>query len=135
MVFSPGRTAIAAITQAKPTAVTTETAHGLVTGQIVRLHVPPAYGMYQLNQGIFNVVVTSTTTFTLQNILPPLPDIDSESFTAFTIPSNPQFTAEVIPMGQGLFKQLQPDWAATNDIAVKRVEDATRNITRVNIPF
>ena len=94
MTFSPPRAAISAITQANPV-VTTATNHNLSTGNVVRLHVPPTYGMFPLNNGAFTIVVQSPTTFALYfSQIQPLVSVNSTNYPAFTIPANPRFTAK-----------------------------------------
>lgn len=136
MTFSPPRVAISAITQANPCVVTTASNHNLTTGQVVRLHVPLNYGMVQLNQVSAIITVLSPTTFSLQATqVPPAVNIDSTTFTAFTIPSKPQFTAEVLPMGAGPTPVKRPAWAVTNNVCTSLVEDAITNIDLTEIPF
>lgn len=136
MTFSPSRVAISAITQANPCVITTASNHNMTTGQVVRLHVPLSYGMVQLNQLAASITVLSATTFSLQATqVPTAVNIDSSSFTAFTIPSKPQFTAEVLPIGAGPTPQTTPQWAVTNNVCQSLVEDATTNIDLTEIPF
>ncbi len=136
MSFSPDRVPISGITQANPAVVTTGVNHNLTTGQVVRLHVPSTYGMVQLNQRQVSVTVLTPTTFSIQvTLVPPAVNIDSTQFVAFTTPTNPQFTAEVLPIGSG------PTPITTNPIAILRnscdtpIADATVNISTTPIPF
>lgn len=83
------RSDISAVSQADPCAVTTSSAHGYSTGQIVRItdlgNVGPnatARGMDQINNNRYKIVVTGSTTFTLQDPISG-EDIDSTSFTAY----------------------------------------------------
>src|SRR5271154_4088369 len=102
MSFSPPRVAISGITQANPCVVTTSSNHNLATGAIVRLHVPKNFGMNELDNKIFSITVIMPTSFSLQlTQIPPAINVNSTNFTAFTIPSNPQFTAEVLSIGSG----------------------------------
>jgi len=102
MTFSPPRVAISAITQANPCVVTTSSNHNLNTGGVVRIHVPNNYGMTPLNQQMFIITVLSTTTFSLQySHIPSSINVDSTHYPAFTVPSNPGFTAEVLSIGSG----------------------------------
>jgi len=136
MTFSPPRVAISAITQANPCVVTTSSNHNLTTGGVVRLHVPNNYGMVQLNNFIFSVTVLSPTTFSLQTKqVPPAINVDSTNFTAFTIPSNPQFTAEVISVGSGPTPLTNVAWQSTNNFCDSTIADQTLNISTTEIPF
>jgi hypothetical protein len=66
---------ISAITQASPAAVTSSTAHGLKTGDIITLSIPA--GMTELDEWGGKVTVTSPTAFTLDGV-------DSTGYTLFT---------------------------------------------------
>lgn len=66
---------ITAITQANPAVVTTEDAHGLITGD--RVYVYRVAGMTQVNAIVFDITVLSTTTFSLDGI-------DSSAYGAYT---------------------------------------------------
>lgn len=136
MTFSPPRVAISAITQANPCVVSTSANHNLVTGAVVRLHVPKNYGMVPLNNNLYIVTVLSSTTFSLQATqVPPAVNIDSSAFPAFTIPSNPGFTAEVISVGSGPSPVTNVSWQVTNNFCDSSLADASQNIALVNQPF
>lgn len=140
MSFSPPRSAIALITNSLPCVVGTSTPHQLTTGQIVRLHVPQNYGMFELNQLLVSITVIGQQLFTIQATQTPYPiDIDSTTFTPFSIPvfnqNDPGFTAEVLPVGSGPILQGSPDWALTNRVFVTKVDDATTNTSTSPIPF
>jgi len=87
---------IAAVTQSNPTEVTTTFAHGYISGTIVRLDIPPACGMQQMNGLTGTILVTGTTTFDI--------NIDSTLFDAFSIPVSPgaheDICAQVVPIGE-----------------------------------
>jgi hypothetical protein len=136
MTFSPPRVAISAITQANPCVVTTEEDHLLHTGAVVRLHVPKNYGMDPLNNNAYIITVLSSTMFSLQaKQVPPSINIDSTEFPAFTIPSNPQFTAEVISIGSGPTPLTNTVPQTLNNVCVTILENAEQNITIINPPF
>lgn len=136
MTFVPQRTAISAITQANPCVVTTEEDHNLTSEQKVRLHVPPNYGMSNLDQGLFSVTVITPTTFSLQYTqVPPAQNVDSTLYPAFTIPSNPQFTAEVLAVGSGPAPVIEPQVYQLNNVCISDVLDATLNNSTTEIPF
>lgn len=136
MTFSPPRVAISAITQANPCVVSTSSNHNLTTGQIVRIHVPKNYGMVPLNQNLYSVTVLSPTTFSLQTSqVPPAINVNSSNFPAFTVPSKPGFTAEVLAVGSGPTTITNTAWQTTNNFCDSLVQDATQNIDQVEIPF
>lgn len=95
-VFKPAMRIIVAITNGFPSQVTTSFAHGYLTGEIVRIVVPPADGMQQINGLVGTLTVNSDTTF--------LMDIDTTSFDIFAIPEDPlpqvNTCAMVIPIGE-----------------------------------
>jgi hypothetical protein len=70
--------------------------HQYESGLIARINIPFGFGMSQLNQFEGIVMVTSTSTFTM--------DIDTTSFDPFVVPlSNPGHfytPACVVPMGE-----------------------------------
>jgi hypothetical protein len=118
--FYPNRLTVAAITAANPAVISTTTAHGLTVGQQVRILVPSAFGMTQMNalQGVITVV-NSTTSFTIGSI-------DSSAFTAFAWPaatSVPFTPAQVIPIGSG----PSPVTYGTVTYNVDVLDDATIN--------
>lgn len=136
MTFIAPRSPISAITRANPCVVTTSSNHYLTTGSIVRLNVPKTYGMVELNHMALIVTVISTTTFSLQyTLVPPPKNVNSINFTAFVIPSKPQFTAEVIPIGSGPSPITSPPQFATNSTCYSLPNDPTVNNSTVPIPF
>lgn len=136
MTFSPPRVAISSITQANPCVIATSSNHNLSTGQIVRIHVPQNYGMVNLNNKTFSVTVLSTSTFSIQYIqIPPLVNVDSTNYPAFTVPSNPRFTAEVISVGSGPTPIRNTQWQAIDNFCDTLLGDTTVNIATTNQPF
>lgn len=95
-VFAPAMRIISAITNSNPVSVTTTFAHGYQSGTIVRIDIPVADGMQQLNSMFGPITVTSTTTFTLP--------IDSTQFDVFAIPASPSphdnICALAVPIGE-----------------------------------
>ena len=112
-VFQPAMRLIASITNAVVPTVTTTIAHNYKTGTIVRLDIPPADGMQQLNQQTCPIIVTGTTTFTIP--------IDTTAFDPFSIDEmanvHVNICALVVPIGE------------TNDILTA----ATQNVLPNNI--
>lgn len=79
---------ISGITQADPCVVTTSSAHGFQTGQLVRFTdlgsfgLATARGMDQLNNNRYEIIVLSTTTFSLKDAITG-DVIDSSSYVAY----------------------------------------------------
>lgn len=94
--YYPAMRLIAAITNGNPAVITTTFAHGYGTGIIVRIVVPKADGMEQINGMTGTITVTGDTTFTI--------DIDTTYFEAFAIPGvyppHTDICALVIPIGE-----------------------------------
>lgn len=100
--FYPYSNVISAITNAHPLTITTVNPHGYQSYLIVRIDIPSADGMTQLNQQTGTITVTSPTTFTMP--------IDSTSYAPFSIPEDPgnpgypppgvQVCAMVVPIGE-----------------------------------
>lgn len=78
---SPPVVSLSGITRANPAVVTTATAHGLLTGDGVKMNTSGS-GMIQVNGQSYKVIVLSTTTFSLQTIAGV--GVDSTGFTAYT---------------------------------------------------
>jgi hypothetical protein len=136
MTFVPGRSVIISITQAYVCVVTTLSVHNLSTGNIVRIHVPKNFGMVPLNNGLFSITVLSPTSFSLQySQTPPSVNVNSLNYPAFTIPVNPQFTAEAIAAGTGATPVTATAPQVLNNICFSEVNDATRNIAVSNQPY
>lgn len=94
-IFKPAMRVITAITNSFPAVVTTSFAHGYIDGLIVRLDIPPLFGMQQANQLTGQIVVTGDDTFSI--------DIDTTLFDTFTNPSpGPQnyTSAQAVPIGE-----------------------------------
>lgn len=95
-VFQPAMRIIAAITTTNPAIVTTTFAHQYKDGTIVRLDIPSADGMPQMNGLTGTITITSSTTFAI--------NIDATSFQPFAIPISPlpqtNTCAMVVPIGE-----------------------------------
>jgi len=99
-IFYPRRRRITKITQATSAVVTMSVTHGYKVGQVVRMVVPAAFGMVEMNgiQATITAVDTTTTTGNSITI-----NVDSSAFTAFSFPLTaavPFTVAEVVPMGE-----------------------------------
>lgn len=109
-LFYPANRVIANITQASPAVITTLVDHGYTTGQQVRIKVPAACGMIQLNDLTATVTNINASTFSI--------NIDTTGFTAFNFPlpaAVPFTPAEVIPVG-ATPSVLQPLGDATTNV-------------------
>src|SRR5271157_2977155 len=119
--FYPRHRYITGITAAAPAVVTMSVVHGFQVGEKVRLIVPAAFGMVEMNNllGTVTAISHSATVNTITL------DIDSSAFTAFAFPTTATAAlgmsfAMVVPVGE----------AATNTIALpvgNSLDDATRN--------
>lgn len=113
-MFYPRHRYISSITQAANAVVELTVAHDYNVGEIIRMQVPPAYDMVEMNglQATILAIDLALNTITL--------DIDSTAFTAFVWPltADVPFTpAQTIPLG---------DSANTS-------EAATRNLSNIGI--
>lgn len=96
--FQKSMRIIGAITNSNPAHITTTFAHNFITGQIVRLIIPPFVGMKQANQQSGTITVTGLTTFDI--------DIDTTYYDAFVMPAVPPlgytgFTCpQIVPFGE-----------------------------------
>lgn len=90
--FQPAMRIVTAITQAGQAAVTTSFDHDYVDGTIVRFHIPPVFGMYQLDTLYSELTVTGPTTFTV--------DIATLNFDPFVVPGGTTQYAQVTAIGE-----------------------------------
>jgi len=136
MSYTPNRVAITGITQAKPAVVTTASAHNLSTGNVVRLHVPQAFGMTPLNNLLLIITVLSTTTFSLQySQIPPGWNVDSTNYPEFIAATNQGKTAEVLPVGSGPTPIFNTPSQFESHTCETKIDDAWTNVATVNQPF
>ncbi len=95
-IFKPAMRLVAGITQSNPAVVTTTFAHQYVTGTTVRLDIPSACGMPQINTQTGVITIIDPVTFNI--------DIDSTNFYPFAIPIAPtpqmNICAMVVPIGE-----------------------------------
>ena len=94
-VYQPAMRIIAGITNSFPAIVTTTFNHQYITGTIVRIDIPPGFGMQQINQQTSPINVLSDTTFSIA--------IDTINYDVFSVatdyPENRQL-AQVVPIGE-----------------------------------
>ncbi|KKN67874.1 hypothetical protein LCGC14_0456610 [marine sediment metagenome] len=81
-IYFPERLFVTGITAAASAVVTMSVTHGLSVGQVVRMKVPAAFGMVEMDglRGEITAINAGTNTITL--------DIDSSAFTAFAFPTS-----------------------------------------------
>ncbi len=136
MSFVPVRLPIINITQSNPAVVTTGQNHNLVTGQVVRVHVPQGSGMNQLNNQLLSITVLSLNSFSLQySQVPPGDPVNSINYEPFVLNPNSRFTAEILPVGSGPTPITNFEWQARNNFCESRSDDALRNVATVNQPY
>lgn len=93
--FQPAMRIVTAITQSNPATVTTSFAHQYLTGLVVRIDVPVACGMQEINQQVSDITVTGADAFTF--------NLDTTAFSAFSVPDVASFIntcACVVPVGE-----------------------------------
>lgn len=64
-IFQPAMRVIESVTNAYPALITTTFSHQYATGMVVRLNIPPGFGMQEANQLYSEIIVTGDTTFTM----------------------------------------------------------------------
>lgn len=103
-LFNPYRNEVVGISVAANAIVSTARAHGYQIGDIVRLHVPPQFGMIQADKQQVTITATpSAVTFTT--------NMNSLAYTAFAFPvvaSYPLTFAQVGPIGEITSSLLNP---------------------------
>lgn len=97
--FYPRKRFITAITAAASAVITLSVTHGYVVGEKVKVYVPAAFGMTQINGqlGTITAINTATNTITV--------DIDSSAYTAFAFPTSATAAAgmsfpHIVPAGE-----------------------------------
>ncbi len=99
-IFYPRRRYITNITQAAQAVVTLSVTHGYQVGQSVRVVVPAACGMVEINNLEGTIVAINTNTSSGNTITL---NINSTGFTAFAFPLTaavPFSPAEIVPIGE-----------------------------------
>ena len=97
--FYPRNRRITGISAATSAVITLSVTHGFTAGQAVRIKVPEAFGMIEIDDLIGNITEINTTTNTITV------DIDSSAFTAFAFPTSGEAAAgveapQIIPVGE-----------------------------------
>lgn len=123
--YYPRARYITAITQAASAVVTMSVTHGYTVGQAVRIVVPAAFGMTQINGLIGNITAINTSTNTITV------DINSTGFTAFAFPTSAVAAsgvtfAQVVPVGEAAINSPSQPYG-------NLLDDATRNASFTGI--
>lgn len=119
-IYYPRRRFIGNISAASPAVVTCTVDHGLTVGQEVRMVVPAAYGMTQMDGILATITAVTANTLTL--------DVDSSAFTAFQFPLPgvvPFSPALVVPVGENTAEALTQN--------VNILADATTNTAIIGV--
>lgn len=116
--FYPRARYITAITQASSAVITLSVTHGYTVGQAVRVYVPSAFGMTEINGLLGNITAISTTNNTITV------DIDSTSFTTFAFPTSAVAAAgvtfaQVVPVGEAAINSSTQAYGNLLDDATK----------------
>lgn len=137
MSYTPTLMTITSITRASPAVVTVSADHNMTTGQVVRITIPKAYGMQELNKQLVQITVLSARTFSLQysqcNPIGAI-NVNSSDFQAFSNVGTGT-PPQVFPVGSGPTPVTSPQVYATNGTCVSPLDDAWTNIATINEPF
>lgn len=127
--YAPRNRTITKITQASSAVITLSVTHGYVVGEKVRVIVPSAFGMTEINGLLGTVTAISTTNNTITV------DIDSSGFTAFAFPTSATAAAgvtfaQVVPVGEAATNSSSQPYGnllddATHNVAVTGVQIGT----------
>lgn len=125
--FYPRRRFITKISKATSAVITLSVTHGYTAGQAVRIYVPSAFGMTEMNGLLGNITAISTTNNTITV------DIDSSSFSTFAFPTSATAAAGVsfpivVPVGETAINSVTFPYG-------NLLDDATDNVsfTGVNV--
>jgi hypothetical protein len=91
---------ITAITNANPGVVTTATSHGYLSGLYVRFYFPEDFGMPELSENVYVIIVLSPTTFSI--------DENTIGFQPFFISTTKQIP-QVVPVAEIASSLLQAE--------------------------
>lgn len=113
--FYPKSRYITAITKASSAVITLSVTHGFTAGQAVRIVVPAAFGMTEIDGLLGNITAVSTANNTITV------DIDSTSFSTFAFPTSATAATGVT------FAQVVPVGETANGTYANSLDDATDN--------
>jgi hypothetical protein len=119
-IYYPRRRFITKISQAAQAVVTLSVTHGYQVGQLVRMVVPAAFGMTQMNGLQATIVAINTNTSSGNTITL---NVDSSAFSAFVFPVNaayPFSSALVVPMGEDTADALSQGVDILSDATVNQ---------------
>lgn len=123
--FYPRNRYITAITAASSAVITLSVTHGFTVGQLVRIIVPDAFGMTQINGQLGTVTAINTTNNTITV------NIDSSGYTAFAFPTSAVAAAgvtfaQVVPVGEAAVNSVSQPYG-------NLLDDATDNVSFTGI--
>lgn len=113
--FYPRHRTITSISQAASAVIVMSVTHGFTVGQKVRLKVPEACGMVEINNREATILAVNTTTNSITV------DIDSTAFTPFAFP-----VTTAVPFTQPL---VVPIGEAASEAYANLLDDATNNVS------
>lgn len=119
--YYPVNRFITSISLATSAVIVLSVTHGFTVGQKVRIIVPAAYGMPEMNNQLVTITAINTTTNSITV------DIDSTNFTAFVFP-----TSAIAALGVNFAQVVPVGEAAVNSTAQpygNLLDDATRNVS------
>ncbi len=119
-IYYPRRRYITKITKAAQAVVTLSVTHGYQVGQLIRMSVPAAYGMVEMNNLQATIVSVNTTAASGNTITL---DVNSSSFNSFVFPlaAAVAFTpAQVIPVGEDTAEALSQSANILSDATVNQ---------------
>lgn len=104
--FYPRNRVITSISLATSAVIVMSVTHGFTVGQLVRIVVPSAFGMTQLNNQLVTITAINTTTNSITI------NVDTTSYTAFAFPSSATAAlgvtfAQVVPVGEAATSPYQ----------------------------
>ena len=104
--YYPRNRLITSITQASSAVITLSVTHGFTAGQSVRIYVPSAFGMTEMNGLSATITAVNTTNNTITV------NVNSSSFTAFAFPTSATAAAgvtfaQVVPIGEAATSPYQ----------------------------
>lgn len=117
--FYPVNRLITSISKATSAVIVLSVTHQFTVGQKVRMIVPSAYGMIEMNNLLATITAINTTTNSITV------DVDSSAFTTFAFP-----TSAIAALGVNFAQVVPVGEAAVNSIAqpyANLLDDATRN--------
>jgi hypothetical protein len=115
--FYPRRRFITAISAANPAVIQLSVLHDLVVGEQVRIYVPAAFGMTQMDGQLATITAVTNTIGTGTNSI--TVNVDSTAFTAFAFPTSAVAATgitfpQVVPVGESATYQSSFDDATLN---------------------